>query len=721
MLKSLALKDVYNSDDDNILEDFYIPALQMAVSYDRSAGYFDAKILVTAIRGLSVFVENGGCIRLIVGATITHDDYDAISLGYTEREVEDRIAKNFEQSLDTSDNKYNKNQLNVLTWFIKNKKLDIKIALRRNGIFHEKIGVLKDKDNNVIVFQGSANETNNALSPINHESINVFKSWIPGFAGHIDPHVSKFEQLWNNKAKNTKVLNFTEITEIILSRNLGDTERPDINRELKLWQEEISINNKNNILNGPTIPEQIYGEKFELKKHQKNALEAWIKNNFKGLFELATGSGKTITAIYGAIKLFQSRNKLFFVIAVPYQSLADQWSDNLNVFNINPLICYGGEERWLNELNKKINDFKAGIVNFAAIVVVNATLCSDKKTFLNLINTLGEDNEEYFMFVGDECHHHGSIANFEALPKYAGLRIGLSATPERSDEEGNNNLENYYGNIVAEYSLKDALNDGVLTPYKYHLIPVSLTNEECEKYISLCKQISRLVAQTQNSNIKNNNAFNALCSKRARLITGAQNKPIALKNLLNNIQQPINHSLFYCAEGIVDVTDNDEQDDIKQIEIISRILSDKGWRSSQFTANENKEQRVLILNSFKNCHIHSLVAMKCLDEGIDVPACNTAFILASSTQPRQFIQRRGRILRKSKNKEFAVIYDFFVTLPINDVEDEGYEKKLMIKELKRINEFAKLSMNKGEVLNTLLPFLIKNDLVHYFNRYEENG
>lgn len=714
MLRSLKLKDVYNSDEDNILEDFYIPALQNATSYDRSAGYFDAKILITAIRGLSVFVENGGRIRLIVGATLTQDEYDAISQGYTEREVGDRIAQNFVESLDINDNKYYKNQLNTLTWFIKNKKLDIKIALRRNGIYHEKIGIIKDNDNNVVVFQGSANETNNALSPINFESINVFRNWIPGFAGHIDPHISKFEQLWNNNARNTKVLNFTEITSKILCRNIGDIKRPDIIRELELWQEEINTNEKGYSLNGPSIPIEINGEKFKLKKHQKETLEAWAKNQYRGIFELATGSGKTVTAIYGAIKIFESRKKLFFIISVPYQSLADQWADNLRVFNINPLICYGGEDKWLNELNIKINNFKAETIDFVAIVVVNATLSSPQKTFVNLINTLEEEYKEYFLFVGDECHHHGSIANFEVLPKHAALRIGLSATPERNDEEGNDNLESYYGKIVSEYTLKNALDDGVLTPYKYHLRLVSLTDAECEKYVLLCKQISKLYAQSQIKKINNNNnMLNALYSKRARLITGAQNKPIELKLLLNEIKEPILHSLFYCAEGTVDEIDIDEQNNTKQIEIISRILSDIGWRSSQFTANENKMQRKLILDSFKNGHIHSLVAMKCLDEGIDVPACSTAFILASSSQPRQFIQRRGRILRKSKNKKYAVIYDFFVTLPINNVKDKDFEKKLMIKELKRINEFAKLSMNKGEVFNTLLSFLTTHDLVHH--------
>lgn len=716
MLKSLTIKEVYNSEDDNILEDFYIPALKNAVSYDRSVGYFDAKVLTTAARGLASFVDNGGYIRLIVGATLTDGEYQAISEGYGEREVMERLTQNFDASLNAYNTELFKNQLNTLTWFIQHKKMDVKIALRRGGIYHEKIGIIKDAAGDSLVFQGSANETNNALSPFNYESINVFKSWLPEFRGHIDPHVQKFECMWENNARNTKVIDFTEIASRLLARKVENVHRPDIARELELWQEQMNAEaDIDDRPKGPQIPQKLYGNDFILKQHQKDALNSWKENGFNGLFELATGAGKTITAIYGAVKMYESRNKrLFLVVAVPYQSLADQWADNLRVFNINPLVCYGGEHRWLASLQRQVVDFQMELKNFVAVVVVDATLSSRSRTFSNLIESLGEENKEHFLFVGDECHHHGAFANFNSLPRNAALRIGLSATPDR-DEEGNENLREYYGETVAHYTMKNALDDDVLTPYEYHLIEVSLTEEEAEQYVALSKRISQLIAQSKGAkeSITNNNALNILLSKRARLINGTVNKPIALRALLKDMP-PIKHSLFYCAEGNIDNIDaEDDAEGIKQIRVISELLHSMGWRSSQFTANEDKAQRTAILKSFKDGDIDSLVAMKCLDEGIDVPACSTAFILASSRQPRQFIQRRGRILRKSKGKTKAVIYDFFVTLPIDSVEDGGIERRLIIAELKRINEFASLSLNKGDAYRKLEPFLKKHDLTHH--------
>ena len=717
MLRLLDIKEVYDSEEDNILQDFYIPALSNAVIYNRAVGYFDAKVLTTAARGLASFISNGGYMRLIVGATLSDDEYEAIALGYDTRKTLENISESLQNSIASYDGELFRNQLNTLTWFIVNNKLDIRIALRRRGIYHEKIGIIEDKNGDKLVFQGSANETNNALSPYNFESINVFKSWIPAFQGHILPHLNKFETLWNDKANNTKVLDFTDITRGILKRHISDIKPPNINDEIALWQEFVNNDfSTTKFSSVPQIPSEINGAKFVLKAHQKSALIEWQNNDYRGLFELATGAGKTITALYGAVKVFESRKRLVFVVSVPYQSLADQWAENFKTFNIKPIVCYGGESKWLKAVTSQLTAFKAHLIDFVGIIVVDATLSSKSHRFIDLLNELGHENSNYILFVGDECHHHGAEANSLSLPEIANLRIGLSATPNRgeADEIGNKNIEEYYGGVVATYTLSDALADGVLTPYEYHLVEVSLTDEECESYIALTKSISKLIAMSKGNveSIADNNSLNILLNKRARIINGTINKPIALRNILNNMQ-PKQHSLFYCAEGSYDNPENNQDDDTKQIQVISSLLNEMGWKTSRFTANEDKLQREAILENFKSGNIHSLVAMKCLDEGIDVPACDTAFILASSRNPRQFIQRRGRILRRSFGKEKAVIYDFFVTLPVNEVDDGGIERRLLIAEVKRINEFANLAINKGESYKVLEPFLKKHDLIHY--------
>jgi superfamily II DNA or RNA helicase len=719
MLRELLLKEVYDSEEDNILQDFYIPVLKNSISYDRAVGYFDAKVLTSAARGLSQFVDNGGYVRLIVGATLSNEEYHAISEGYSERDIQEKFESQLQTAVHQYDFELFRNQLNTLTWFIKHNRLDIKVAIRQNGIYHEKIGIFRDEQGDAIVFQGSANETNSALTPFNHESINVFKGWIDAFKGHFEPHVHKFEKLWADRAKGTRVVDVTKVAERVLSQVVDGNEIADAEKEIDLWKEFIAIDDRNDDFNiGPYVPKEINGNEFKLREHQRTALNEWKNNGFRGVFELATGAGKTITAIYGAVKIYESRKKLLLVISVPYQSLADQWVENLRIFNINTVLCYGGEKKWERELKENLVDFQTGLKRFVAVVVVDATLGSKSGAFRTLFEKLGPNVSDYFLFVGDECHHHGASTTFKALPQNSGLRMGLSATPDRGEEdvEGNENIHSFYGSVVSSYTLKDALDDKVLTPYDYHLVEVSLTPEECDEYIELSNRIGQLYARMKNTKDPSGyrNSMNVLLSKRSRLVNGTVNKPIALERLLQNLE-PIKHSLFYCAEGNIDNLGNeeDEEQGAKQISVISECLHSLGWRTSQFTANEDKKARSTILDGFKNGDIDSLVAMKCLDEGIDVPACSTAFILASSKKPRQFVQRRGRILRRSEGKDKAVIYDFFVTLPMSGLVDANIERRLIISELKRINEFASLALNKGKTFNQLEDYLVKYDLMHY--------
>lgn len=716
MLRNIEIKAVYNSEEDNILEDFYIPLLKNSVSYDRAVGYFDAKMLVSSAQGIGAFLEQDGHMRLICGATLTENEYAAISQGYDNRNLVKRIETDFESIVRSDTSDLFKNQLNALTWLIEQGRLDVKIALRKYGIHHQKIGIFKDKYDDFVVFQGSANETNNALLPFNFETINVFKSWESGLQDHYEPHINTFKALWSNQYQNTLVLNISDITKRVLKSTIGQVERPSLSDEVELWQKYVDKHSSlSSQLRKPHIPKKLGGREFKIYDHQRAALNSWKNNGYRGLFELATGSGKTITAIYGAMKVYEARKKLFCVIAVPYQSLADQWADNLSLFGIDPIVCYGGESNWRDALSEAVLLFNTGVIKVSFAVVVDATL-SGNLLFKKLMSDIAPELEGYFLFVGDECHHHGTDKTYEALPKNAQLRIGLSATPDKfdDDEKDQDNVKKYYGRTIAEYTLKDALDQEVLTPYEYYLISVELAPEETDDYVALTKRINKLIAMSlgKKEKFKDNDQLNVLLSQRSRIINGTQNKHLALRNLLEDMK-PIYNSLFYCAEGQVEYGDAiDEEEGLKQIELVSSILHDYGWRSCQFTANEKKKQRDRILEDFKDKKVHSLVAMKCLDEGVDIPACTTAFILSSSRKERQFIQRRGRILRKSDGKDKATIYDFFVTLPV-ETEEYDMARNLLKAEIRRINEFANLSLNPNDTYKTLKPYITKYDLDHF--------
>jgi superfamily II DNA or RNA helicase len=426
---------------------------------------------------------------------------------------------------------------------------------------------------------------------------------------------------------------------------------------------------------------------FQLFEHQKKALAAWRKHSFQGIMALATGAGKTITSLYGATRMFEGLKRLFVVIAVPYQNLADQWCTVAREFNITPIQCYGSMESWHDDLRTTTELFNSRAQRFAVAVVVNRTLQSD--AFQELLASIPGD---HLLFIGDECHHHTTLSSASALPPHAAYRLGLSATPEHGfDTKADQRLQHYYGNVVARYTLAEALNDGVLTPYEYYVHPVPLTYDEAEEYFELSKRISMLLAQGIDVNDAENTYLEGLLIARARLLGSAQQKLGVLAGVLKDIP-PTPLTLFYCGDGRV--TDDVSGEETRQIDAVSQHLFDRGWKTCQFTARENLNARRAILDNFRIGDIDALVAIRCLDEGIDIPGCANAFLLASARNARQFIQRRGRILRKAPGKSRAYIHDFLVYNPFPVTpETLEAERRLMDAELARVNEFANTALN----------------------------
>lgn len=709
MLKDLQIKEIYRSDVDHILHDFYVPALKESITYDRAVGYFSAGMLSYAAQGLSAFVENDGKMRLIIGGELHPKDVQAMEEGYTAREVSQKLGAKFIEAINRVTDDIFQRRLELLSWLIACGRLDIKIALKQRGMYHEKIGIFTDADNDKIVFQGSANETTNALLPdFNFESIAVFQNWREHLEGYYQPFITGFENLWENRTSNTYIIDFPEAAKENLISIANKNPKP-INTaiELDLWKK--FQNSKDQIIDSshlPFIPKTFNGAEFFIKKHQRLALESWKANGLTGTMALATGAGKTITSIYGAVKIFESEKKLFLTIAVPYQSLADQWVEILHQFNIFPIKCYESSQTWLQKLRDSVSLYSTGALDFACVVVVNRTLQSEN--FQTLIKQIPNNR---FLWIGDECHHHGSEGLSESLPQNARMRIGLSATPENYfSDEITQRILNYYGDIISRYTLKEALDDEVLTPYKYYVSIVDLTEDETDEYRELSEKISRIIAINKNSSSQNESeALKPLLFKRARLLGKARNKFSELQRLLSS-KSPSTHTLFYCGDGSTE--DEVSGESLRQVEIVTSILRELNWKSSIFTSQETRQDRSLLLDFFRLGLIDALVAIRCLDEGIDVPACKTAYILASSRNPKQFIQRRGRILRRAPGKEYAEIYDFVVKIPDEFCQNNDYEIKLVRSELERVSEFAKLSLNQAESIRTLNPLLSKYSLSH---------
>ncbi len=715
MLRELDLKSVYNSEDNNLLEEFYIPALSHSCLYQRSVGYFSAATISYAAQAYSLFVHSGGKIELILGAFVREDEYEAVVGGYNTERVSESIGGELNSIFEEPSSELFSCRLRALAWLVANEKLTIKVALRKKGLFHEKVGILSDQRGDRLVFTGSANETDKALMPgYNYESINVFPTWRSELKDHWLPHVTKFDNLWANKVRNTPVIDLPEASKLKLVRiSKNSNDKPNIEIEREIWNQFIGSNRAKRSINEPHIPSSIGNQAFSVRAHQREALESWQKQGYKGILALATGAGKTITSIYAAVKLANAVKRIAVVVSVPYQDLGDQWCEVLSQFGFNPIQCYRTSKVWRESFANSLQLFESGAQNTLAIVVVNRTLSSP--TFQSFLDRIPRDK---LLWIGDECHHHASKSISSAIPQDSAWIMGLSATPEHYlDEARNQRLRSIYGEVVYTYSLAKAVNDGILTPYKYFVIPVELTEDEADQYRLLSEQIARLFAAQSNSlgsvaGIESE-TLQAKLRARSRLIASAKNKIDALAHLIEGLGAPVKHSLFYCGDGVYNDEGVEDEDLFgkRQIEIVSEKLREAGWKNSRFTARESSSVRVQILSNFKAGEIDSLVAIKCLDEGIDIPACDTAFILASSKDPRQFIQRRGRILRKAPNKELATIYDFLVVLPKFEGVDP-ISKRLVKGELERVSEFSRLSVNSAEIYDNLRPLLQRFNLEH---------
>lgn len=690
MLKEAGLKFSYSSENSSIVKDFYVPALKNGTGYDRAVGFFSSSSLSVAARGLAPLLESGGVMRLIIGYPVSSEDFDAIKQGIGISKHLNLIEHSAKDFFDNMQDNLECRRFDALSFLVASHRLQIRFAFRPRGMYHEKIGIIRDTDNFRVAFIGSANETENALNDnLNSESINAYFSWDETIYKYYGIDIEeRFEKLWRDEQPVTKTIPAShEFISKLADYHAGKDIKYIISELYKLEkQDRDDLENQHYHL--PKLPNFIGRNKYKLRDHQKKALESWSENKYRGILKLATGSGKTVTALHACTKL--SINEHFIrgicvVVAVPYQGLAEQWYEEMRSFNIYALLCYKAQDIWLQELKNKVSKFNlATSKTFMAIIVVNNTL--KKSIFFNEINKIHSDR---ILFISDECHNHANKNLISILPK-ASLRLGLSATPWTENEtEKQEILTSYYGKIVAEYGLREAIADEVLCPYDYFPVMCEMNNEEAENYEDLSISIAKMEAIKENGGPVNEEALMHLYLKRTRLLGNLKSKLNALDCIIkkNGVQS---HTLFYCGEG---GSEGEFDDNEKSIDEVSKILHKRGWRTSKFTSEQSLALRRDIMESFKNANIDALVSKRVLDEGIDIPACSQAFLIASTRNERQYIQRRGRVLRRAPNKEKAQIFDFVVSPPVN-LKNKSCFNIMMKQEMLRAEEFSRLSLNK---------------------------
>ena len=725
MLKDLQLKNQYTTGYDEP-KVFFTEALIESKTFDLGLGFFSSSGIRSLAYGFAIFIARGGKARIVINHILSEQDKKAIENGQncSFPEFEDKLIADIEyltQTFSKSDEQFFK----CLSYLISVKRLEFVATIStKGGLGHDKYGIFTDEEGEKIAFVGSANFSQSALE-LNGETITVFKN---SDKERIEEYENIFNDAWSNDSTHLVHIPIEKVTTYIEKKFETKSIDDLISNGISLRELEGDIE----IITSKPLPnslikkiEQIEQEpRFpfpEERTIQKDAYAAWKANNNNGIFAMATGSGKTVTALNCVLHEFKEKGYYKVIIVVPTQALAKQWEDEVKAFNYSNIISTHTEKDWKNILQRyttrSLFDTKKNIV----VITTYATFIRG-----NLQNFIEKTKGiEDFIFIADEVHNIGANGPMKHLPTKIHNRIGLSATPERIyDEGGSNKLYEFFETEPPRYTyrftMKDAIENGILCHYMYYPLFVSLTEDEMEQYILKTNQLRKYIDPRTGKYKKD---AEMLLMARKRIVHKAARKKTALIQLLNerNSKSDLKYTFVFVPEGYEpDYAEIDEynidKEDIHIIDEYSQMFKEQKYSYHQFISGLEDSQS--ILDSFEKGKIDILLSMKCLDEGVDIPRAQNAIFISSTGNPRQFIQRRGRVLRKHKDKEMAYIWDMIV-IPPGIEEASSTEKNLFANEVKRVLNFAALADNKIDILYGDLKELCFNLQIDMFNMLEE--
>lgn len=648
--------------EENIAKSFLVPALKQTKLYQRSVGFFSSSVLTPIIDGIVAMSRNGGKIELVASPQLSEQDIMAINLGYEQREdiINTAFTKDFTSAMEDFDD----DRLKLLASLIANGTMDIKIAVANSvGMYHDKLGILEDFDGNVIVFFGSSNSSINGYQD-NYEKIRVVKSWVGPEQASIADERSEFDALWNNTNPYVKVYSYKESAKKQILR--------------------IIENRKT----GSGIAKS---EPVKLRDYQEEAIAAWVANQYHGFYVMATGTGKTWTAIYAAKRLVK-QHPAMIVICAPYKHLVRQWADDIvKTFPMAKLVMVSSENpAWEQQISQEI--IRKRYYPDNQIIIISTIASFEMPRFMAAI----EKSKEEKLLIVDEAHRFRERP--DCLKETYQYLLGLSATPySGSSAQKGQELMAWFGGQVFNLPIEEALERGFLVPYYYYPIFVEATEDEEDRFRY---HTQKILSCFKNSICINPDLLVKSLRNRLRVISMAQEKQDRIDEIVNQVQER-DHLVVYCGDG--KLFDPNTGEELRHIQSIKRVLTNHGFKSSQFTAKENMADRMELVDAFNKGEISALAAIRCLDEGINIPSIKSALILSSNDDYREFVQRRGRILRTFEDKRFAKIYDVIV-LPSHDMQ--GWAKI----EFRRFYEYAKLALNWCELEPELESNLMRYDL-----------
>ncbi|MGN0606059.1 MAG: DEAD/DEAH box helicase family protein [Oscillospiraceae bacterium] len=694
----LPLKVAYDSGEDDLVWDFYIPVLSRANSYDRIAGFFSSSSLAIAARGISEFISNGGVMRLVTCPQLSSNDISMLEKSVNN--IDEILSDHFIKSYDEIETEFQRDHVKALGWMLANGKLQMKISVIKNngrclsqdeivgsGIMHQKVGIMRDQAGNILTFSGSNNESVSGWMG-NTEEFKVFMSW-EGMTDFINSDIQKFNSFWSG------------------SRN--DVEIRDVPQAVKEHLLKVSSDFEPTMISSKKYSRQSIGkEKQPLKLfyYQENAVKKWNDNNRQLLLQMATGTGKTRTAI-GCIKnALEDTKKILIIISTPQPDLSSQWKTDIDKLDIglkNSMEINGNVLNWDIALSKEIRKLSTGLYEHL-VVYTTHDICHSEK-FLDKLQKSSSKITKFL--VGDEVHGMGAGKMKNALVDDYTYRLGLSATPQRwFDDAGSKLIEEYFGNDSFIFSIEDALREHnpltgktFLVNYHYHPRFITMTDDELEEYKKLTEKIRKASCYSKN---EENEWLQRLRFQRAGIEKKARNKYNELKRILDEIGEDITDTIIFVDPG--------------QINEVMRILASRNITATPYTQQQGtkpsaryggRSERDYIIERFKIQKYQVLVAIKCLDEGIDIPSAKRAIVMASSTNPREYVQRIGRIIRQAPGKYQADIYDMIIKPDLNGFNDEmrQFELRIFKKEMDRVLDLSRNALDNVTVCNTVYSIL----------------
>ena len=666
---------IYRSLVNDLDKEFFIPSYRESVFLESGVGFFSLGSLILDIDGIVLFLENGGKIHLVCNPRLSEEDINIIIAG--QKLDKDCITRSLLREL-SEDSQFSESELaalDIICNMICDKHLVIKIAYMPDGLYHEKIGIFSDEDGNKIYFSGSANETVNAKLR-NAECIGVALSW-DGGSKMIELQQDYFNKLWNNCfGEKLQVMDFPEAVE----KQILEKYRKSSSLEQAIESYHKSKN------------EQSRRQK-RIRPYQEQAINEFINNEYAHFYEMATGTGKTFTAVKTVERAIKDKGPLFVVVCVPQTDLQPQWKAAFEECDFEDIYYLGGLAAGKSDEN--YDDASILFYGERKTVICIAVYDTFFAKFASQCNNIDD-----LFFIVDEAHNL-TPSYLKAIPKEPLCRLGLSATLERFERYQVDGIKSFFTKGKDEtfvYSIEDAIDADYLSHYRYHPIIVYLNDDETNRY----KAKSKALALEMNQENRDEDKISRLRTERSLIIKQASGKLFQLENMGGDY--PFRNSVIYCGQGKA------EEESI--IDRVTQIVHDMNLRVSQFTSKT--VDRTKVLEKFSQGYFDVLVAIKCFDEGVDVPKLDKIYILSSDSSLRQTVQRRGRVLRQcaESGKKEANIYDMIVLPTLQNYAISC--RAIIASEIARFKEYNRLSENREDNKKII------EDIMKKYNLTEED-